>query len=346
MERLKFIDCLRGMSMLFVVYHHIIMFGMYDSIDGSIYSSPINEIIVTVRMPLFFFVSGFVSARLSREWNWHTINSKITKKTQGQLIPTVVMFMLCMFMYNLNIFDWIYDPLKGGYWFTWVSFQIFVFWVFLSFFIRNTNSLYYTSGLLSISLVMLYIGYHIPLTNKIVCFLSFNYTLRFFIFFIIGTVCKFNYGTICRFINNRYCVSILFVIALIPSIYHIENQYLKTLFSIIRILCCFAIFQKLDVFSRSNILSNTLSYIGKHTLEIYLLHFFILFKVDSLALWLHSFSTDYCYRGHSCVFIPEILSIGILTLIISFTCIGIRKVIDVFPIISTMMFGPQKNRTI
>lgn len=137
MERLKFIDCLRGMSMLFVVYHHIIMFGMYDSIDGSIYSSPINEIIVTVRMPLFFFVSGFVSARLSREWNWHTINSKITKKTQGQLIPTVVMFMLCMFMYNLNIFDWIYDPLKGGYWFTWVSFQIFVIWVFLSFFKGN-----------------------------------------------------------------------------------------------------------------------------------------------------------------------------------------------------------------
>ena len=91
-QRLKFIDCLRGMSMLFVVFHHIIVMGMRDTIGGDTYNSPINDFIITIQMPLFFFVSGFVSARLNKEWSTLYIYKTIMKKVRGQLMPTVVMF--------------------------------------------------------------------------------------------------------------------------------------------------------------------------------------------------------------------------------------------------------------
>lgn len=343
MERLKFIDCMRGMSMLFVVFHHIIVMGMRDTIGGGTYNSPINDFIITIQMPLFFFVSGFVSARLNREWSTLYIYKTIMKKVRGQLIPTVVMFLTCMLIFNLNILDWIFVPFKCGYWFTWVSFQIFAIWFILTFFFRDMKPITYSIVLLLISLFLLYAGLHAPLSNKVVSFLSLNYTLQYFIYFIIGVVCKLKYESMCHLIDNKYIISILFVIALVPCFRPCGNQYVNSVFSIVRLICCFAIFRKLNVFSQSNILSNSLSNIGKHTIEIYFLHYFLLFKLDFLAQWLHEFSLDYCFRGHSSVLIPELLTIGLLAIIISYTCIAIRKVIDTFPILSTLMFGPKKN---
>ena len=342
-QRLKFIDCLRGMSMLFVVFHHIIVMGMRDTIGGA-YMSPVNDFIITIQMPLFFFVSGFVSARLNRDWSVQSIRMTLMKKVNGQLIPTIIMFLICMLVYNLNIADWVFVPFKCGYWFTWVSFQIFAIWFVVSYLLRHFNVNVASIGILLLSALLLFASLRVPLTNKVVGFLSLNYTFQYFIYFIVGVVFKYNYENICRWIDNKLFISGLFLFAITPWFYPVGNQYANAIISIMRVICCFAIFRQLSIFSESNLAANTLSYIGKHTLEIYFLHYFLLFKLDFLALWLNNFSSDYCFRGHSCVLLPEVLTIGLLAIIISFTCIGIRKTIDVFPIMSTLMFGPQNKQ--
>lgn len=56
MERQHYIDCMRGFTMILVVYSHIVVFG-YDINRYSL----LNEIFVLFRMPLFFWVSGYLA---------------------------------------------------------------------------------------------------------------------------------------------------------------------------------------------------------------------------------------------------------------------------------------------
>lgn len=54
--RLKYIDCLRGAAMFMVVYSHIMSFCLTDYTP-----SPIGAWMRAVMLPLFFFISGYVS---------------------------------------------------------------------------------------------------------------------------------------------------------------------------------------------------------------------------------------------------------------------------------------------
>lgn len=57
MERIRYIDALRGFTMLLVVFGHVMMFtfgiGGYNSVIGSFF--------LTFRMPMFFFISGYIA---------------------------------------------------------------------------------------------------------------------------------------------------------------------------------------------------------------------------------------------------------------------------------------------
>lgn len=56
-KRLEFIDAMRGFTMLLVVYSHVLIFGYHQN---EITHVSFNQALSTFRMPLFFFISGFV----------------------------------------------------------------------------------------------------------------------------------------------------------------------------------------------------------------------------------------------------------------------------------------------
>ena len=64
-KRFAYIDALRGFCMLAVVYHHVIMMGLHGEENGVYYISPVNNVIMTFQLPLFFFISGYVAQKLS-----------------------------------------------------------------------------------------------------------------------------------------------------------------------------------------------------------------------------------------------------------------------------------------
>lgn len=125
-QRLVYIDCLRGLAMLMVVYSHVLSFSM-----GGLTPSPIGMWMRNVMLPLFFFISGFCIYKNSDVTRRLTIKAfchQIWSKTKTILIPTVVMFLLYMLYCHKDILHYatVYD--KGGYWFTWVLFQILAFY--------------------------------------------------------------------------------------------------------------------------------------------------------------------------------------------------------------------------
>ena len=83
--RIEFIDAMRGFTMIMVVFNHILGYSFCDSPRFSI-----NEIFLSFRMPLFFFLSGFLCYKYGK-FSQKTNNIEfIRKKFTVQLIPSFI----------------------------------------------------------------------------------------------------------------------------------------------------------------------------------------------------------------------------------------------------------------
>lgn len=59
-KRLEYIDALRGFTMILVVFAHIINYGYHITDAKAETMDTFNNLFIRFRMPLFFFISGFV----------------------------------------------------------------------------------------------------------------------------------------------------------------------------------------------------------------------------------------------------------------------------------------------
>ena len=64
-QRLEWLDALRGFTMFMVVTNHIYGFGFDTNTKYSMFMS----VCLLFRMPLFFFISGFLAYKASFSWN-------------------------------------------------------------------------------------------------------------------------------------------------------------------------------------------------------------------------------------------------------------------------------------
>lgn len=68
-QRLEYIDALRGFTMILVVLAHIINIGYHITDSTMEEMNTFNNLFVRFRMPLFFFISGFVFYKHERIWD-------------------------------------------------------------------------------------------------------------------------------------------------------------------------------------------------------------------------------------------------------------------------------------
>lgn len=94
-KRIDYLDALRGFTMILVVLNHVAAeyFGVAYN------PSNIHYYIAQFRMPLFFFVSGFVLYK--KDFVWNITNSFMffrKKNTSTDNIP--VHFFLCVYLFK------------------------------------------------------------------------------------------------------------------------------------------------------------------------------------------------------------------------------------------------------
>ena len=114
--RIEYIDAMRGFTMILVVYSHVCMFCFGD------YFMAFNKVLFLLRLPCFFFISGWLFYKIGRIWDMTTARQVISKKFMVQIIPTVIFLALherTQFFHQLGAF-------KGGYWFTFALFEYFI----------------------------------------------------------------------------------------------------------------------------------------------------------------------------------------------------------------------------
>ena len=130
--RLGWLDALRGFTMILVVMNHVALksFGMQIRWSAAL------QFFLLFRMPLFFFISGFLAYKASRVWDGHTLRELSVKKMRVQLIPTIVFFLLFLAMipttpFVPSLMEALASSMKAGYWFTLVLlYMLLTFYAF------------------------------------------------------------------------------------------------------------------------------------------------------------------------------------------------------------------------
>lgn len=340
-NRIGYIDALRGLAMILVVYFHIAAYGF-----GS-YELGYNDIIERFRMPTFFFISGWLFYKAGRIWHRRTITDIIRKKFMVQIVPTAVFMLLYLTIFNLlDISSFGSD--KKGYWFTFVLFEFFVIYILTEALLNPQNS---SNGEMRVFAVMLilsvgafyyakyYTRYAVELGawKDILGFFSFV-KIRHIIFFWLGTFVRRHFEQFIQLTNNRYVTTLLIVlfttIIVWPAVLSINGvEYIAYLVAgVSGTIICFTFLRiHAQHFSHETWYGRGLQLIGRRTLDIYLIHYYVLpYNLVRPEMWLQ-------YHNNT-LFVPMALILALWVIIISLLISGILRV---NPLLAKYLFGAK-----
>ena len=170
---------------------------------------------------------------------------------------------------------------------------------------------------------------------------SFNYLA-----FCIGTICrKSDIANNVLENKNIFTVSILIFTGLFYCSMKGYNEHLFWLIPwgllpLSGIICCWQLFR--FRFTDGKVIK-AFQYLGKHTLEIYILHFYFAIKFPYIGLFIRNLiQTDVAYNITTALNIQLILSI-IVSVIICVLCITTFNVFRISNLVSLIIFG-RKNK--
>lgn len=346
--RIEWLDAMRGFTMILVVMFHVST-QSFCQLDNSSSSTPF---LLLFRMPLFFFVSGFLVYKPTFEWSIKKYISLVAKKVRIQLLPTIIFFILCVSIRHENIFvtmvEFLSTPAKGGYWFTWSLLHLFLFYytiqIVLNKFSKSRKIKWDTVFIIFWCIaVLLYFMLFMPskfnFNTPFWDYSSLTQTIKYLQFFIVGILARHYWGQIENIFDSKNFSLFIIIISVVCSLeclkFHnfslpVEHVIrLVAIYSLVIIVLMFFRFYK-DSFSRNTIIGQSLQYIGTRTLDIYLIHFILLPVLPSIGSFLS------LYRPN---FLLEIVLSLLVSLIVIGGCLIISNILRVSPILSKYLFG-------
>lgn len=273
---IPYIDVIKGFAIFLVVMGHVLAW-QFDSLSVLAQSKESTQaaflwrMIYSFHMPLFFFVSGFLFSMT--KFNNIDVPKFIWKKFVTLIVPFVTMG---------TLFYLVRDKMYN-YWFLRSLFEFIL--IALPFEILRSRK----EKMQSLSCSIVYYGVVNGLLI-IACQYLKNYPLfsdlldiryNYFLFFSVGLVFQRN----CKLMEllNKNCVYTICLLGYALSLL-MDNRFSDIITAAFAIGACWYLFK--NVFTNGFIIDK-LSYLGRNSLEIYLLHFFFSISVTQLgAYWL------------------------------------------------------------
>lgn len=342
-KRIGYIDAMRGFTMILVVYNHITCHCWGNE------EMAFNDCLMRFRMPLFFFISGWVFYKAERLWERKTIQSVLRKKFMVQIIPFSVFFLLYLYVKDCIDLKYLGSD-KHGYWFTFVLFEFFVLYVLLAFLFQrkagdNKGDWKMFLSILFISVISFYYSLYytryeteLGYVKVILGFFSFV-KLRYFIFFWFGTFVRKNFDRFVELTENALFMAVVIVLfffmTLFPVVYSLEGfKYPASLFTgFCGIIIVFTFFRRKEsFFSKEKMVGGTLQFIGRRTLDIYLIHFFFLpYNLKWLGDMLQTDENK----------VIEALIAFLLALVVTAVSLLVSEVLRLSPFLAHYLFGAK-----
>ncbi|MDE6453764.1 MAG: acyltransferase [Muribaculaceae bacterium] len=282
--RLDYIDAMRGFTILLVIYFHFVIRSMHNPGDDS----GVLYVFSRVRMPLFFFVSGFFAYGC---YDAALLKKRVKNRLLKQLWPTVAIFLIFSEIYRGGVENTLFDAHKGGYWFTYSLVQTFLVFAVASYAMtaagasRRTQLVVYaaaTIGLFAMGSVAMRFARDF-MTGPIGSFLSLTQTISLAPYFFFGAAVRLYYDEFLYVIRNKWCFAA--VVLLFALSYLSDSSIVCRLTSFAGIVTVLGVFYYMrDFWSGESRLSTMLITFGKNTLPIYLFHYFIIFSIAAIDL--------------------------------------------------------------
>ncbi|MBQ9361850.1 MAG: acyltransferase [Bacteroidaceae bacterium] len=344
-QRLEWLDAMRGFTMILVVSYHVaqMSFKQDEQLSASL------PFLVLFRMPLFFFVSGFLAYRSEFLWTLSSFCSLTWKKIKVQVFPALVFLCIFLILKSKLLFCDAFVkcmtlPTKGGYWFTWVLLQMFILYYFAAILSQRIKSNLPVWVLWFLSLCA-YLSLYLPHTlgkwydTHFMMYSSFYETLKFFHFFVFGNLVHRYWKNTTALFRKQWFYPVVTIVAFLSCAdffrWHLFNgewiNVSKTLAMYTLLLMVVMFFMHYESwFAKETPVGRTLQYIGVRTLDIYLLHFILLPKLPMVGAFLNQ------YRPN---FLVDIVFAMTVALLVIAGCCLMSHVLRVSPIFKKYLFG-------
>ncbi len=345
-KRIGYLDAMRGFTMILVVYSHVISYA-FHSVTGFSF----NDIFVTFRMPLFFFLSGFLMYKPARFKEGTAVLSFLKNKFMVQLIPTLVFSVIYCLIFRYSFGALWFEKAKCGYWFTITLFYFFTIYaigdLLLGKFLSGKKKL--LAGSSAALLVYAFSKYSLsadcPWADSFLCGFVGYANLQFFLFFFFGAILRSHFDGFQRLLDKKesmlgflVCFFVLqFALQLpkrkdwiISCVSNSAYSLIKAVSGFFRIITVFDFFRKYHAFFETSSLGSGLQYIGARTLDIYLIH---LLLIQTDFTFIGEFLGKYSNP------ILELLLGATVSLLIIGICLVISNILRCSDVLAKLLFG-------
>ena len=352
-KRLSWLDALRGFTMILVVAYHVAQFAFHENEK----TSAALPFLVLMRMPLFFFVSGFLAYKATFSWTIPNALKLTWKKVKVQVIPTLVF--LCLFVifrtkggFWDNFLRLMASPTKGGYWFTWVLLQMFIIYYVCCYVGKWLQRLVGKNDWLTPTLlfagwaasVFAYETLYMPKTFTYHKDLFFEYsslvqTIRYMQFFLLGNIVRRYWSRVEQLFDTSWFFPLVMTLAVVCCAEFFKLHTLKKVWiNLPRTTAMYSLLLLVVMFFRhyqtwfdgEKKAGRLLSFIGTRTLDIYLLHFLLLPKLPQVGAWLNANQPNFV--------LSVVLSTSVALVVIAF-CLLASQLLRVSPFLQLYLFG-------
>ena len=340
-KRLRYIDAMRGLAILLVVFSHVTNAYVKMPITNPSFSG-VYYMMTMFRMPLFFFVSGFFAFRMAECWTWPTVRRVMTKKVQAQIIGLAVF----SFLYGALMRGWKFHFLwtSNPYWFTISLFEMFVIYLSTALIVRRTRSNIPLYVLLVVSFIAPFVFNYFTNGLKLprwVVEIQTWHTLNYWPYFMMGIFARRFESFTWKVIDNQYFKALMIVgffsLVFFYGCWHkysLEWDFVMTAMrfsGLMSILIAFRSYR--DWFDKGTPLSNCMSFVGSRTLDIYYLHYFF---IPNLSFMKGFLSTG---AGNN---ILAMLTVGlVISSLVVALCLLVSAVLRSSPFLSSWLFGAK-----
>lgn len=343
-QRLEWLDALRGFTMFMVVTNHIYGFGFDTNTKYSMFMS----VCLLFRMPLFFFISGFLAYKASFSWNLHDTGQLIAKKLRVQIVPTVVFMTAYVAIVAKDFwarmeYAWT-SPTKGGYWFTMVLLEMFLVYYLVCLIVRKHRN----AALMGLWLIALFAYATLYMPKWFTWYkgdfwkvTSLTELARYFHFFLLGNLVHRFWPQVQRLFDSKWFFPLLIAIAFLGAGDYLKWHNLRmhwanlprtlSMYALVMIIVAF--FRNYaSWFSKETRIGHALQYIGVRTLDIYLIHYFFIPKLPDVGVWFKAHPENFVLEGTAA------MALGLL--VVAFSILT-SHVLRVSPFLKKWLFGRE-----
>lgn len=325
-HRLEYLDFAKGYAILLVVMGHVIQYNLTGESSTKVFN-----FIYGFHMPLFFFLSGAVASLGREKINSENAISYIKKKATTLVLPFIVWGAIVGFLFApqktnfLDNFVLLVKQPDTGLWFLITLFIIQINFLIVALVGNYYRKNRFIAESLSIVFVLLVCMGGAFLTNMP---LYFDVTDNFAFF--AGYL-------FMKYVNSKRVPQILFPILLVMfcmlcGLYDFNTTrfYLKLAIAMPISILILEVSQNIELHGYKSII-NIFTRLGRHSLEIYATHFYIIKlvfdKVDVANI-----------RP-----IPLFLLLAVVSIALSYITIAVASVLSKTPYVGFLLYGKREG---